>query len=357
MELLPADPSSMDDVYRLADATERARSPGKLDRPRRRWKPTPLVVGLGERPGRSGRDGGRESGVDLAGRRMASAGRAGPRRRRRAQRHGRAGDRRAGRGRQAAAAAEGHEAAAAAPEAGPAAVPAAGLERLAGGPRGDPLGPGRRDVHLVGHDQEDRQLRLGAGGAPDRRAGGDCRSTPTPTTSRATRPIGDEHANDPREPAMMVRRRGGRRRRRRRRRRDRRRRPGLGRPSATPRVRGAGKGRINEGLEPPRRQDRRPGPLAAEPAPRRTRPPTWAAAARSPATPSSTSRRSASPSTSSPARSSATSRTTRSPSSGSSTSRSRCRTTRRPSSRSSTASPASSRSTSTRTRTRSRPAR
>ena len=73
---------------------------------------------------------------------------------------------------------------------GPAALPDAGLERLAGGPCGDPLGPGRRHVRAGGHAQEDHPARLGAWRRTGRASRRRCRSTPTRTTSRATRPLG-----------------------------------------------------------------------------------------------------------------------------------------------------------------------
>ena len=147
----------------------------------------------------------------------------------------------------------------------------------------------------AGRDQEDRQLRLGAGRLPHRASR---RSSPIyadPDNIPRDQAVGDEHGGDPREPALEMAEgdgggedgdgggaivAGGR--------------SALGRPSATPRVRGAGKAQDQRGREPARRQDRGPGRLAHEPAARRRPPPTSAAAARSPATPSSTSRRSAS---------------------------------------------------------------
>ncbi len=57
-----------------------------------------------------------------------------------------------------------------APWSSPIAARAASLECLAGRARGGPLGPGRRDVLVERHDQEDRQFRFGAGWLPQRRA-------------------------------------------------------------------------------------------------------------------------------------------------------------------------------------------
>ena len=87
-----------------------------------------------------------------------------------------------------------------------------------------------------------------------------CRSTPTPTTSRRDKAIGDEHADDSGRAGavvvgegeadedggggVIVAGRGHR--------------PALDHPEGP----GAGKGRINEGYEPARRQDRRSGRLA-----------------------------------------------------------------------------------------------
>ena len=71
--------------------------------------------------------------------------------------------------------------------------------RLAGGPRGDLVGLGRRDLHVVGRDQEDRQLRLGAGLLPQRRArvAADLRR---PGQHPRDRAIGDENASTPASP-------------------------------------------------------------------------------------------------------------------------------------------------------------
>ena len=119
------------------------------------------------------------------------------------------------------------------------------------------------------------------------------------------RAIGDEHANTPGEAAPVVLAMGERQRGRRERRYDRCRRRSSGRPSNTPRVRGVGKGRINEGSSLPGvKIDGLGGsPLSLIPAAPAA---DLSGGGKIAGDPTSTSRRSASPSTSWPARSSAT---------------------------------------------------
>ena len=186
---------------------------------------------------------------------------------------------------------------------------AAGLGRLAGGPR-------RRSSTILaaGHVHTDARsskvvANINSALVPDaqrRRGGADADLRRPVDTSRRDQAVGNEDRRRPRAAGRRRRRLGG---------------IGTGPPSATPSVGRVGRGRSARGPSLPRPQDRgqRLGPLACCPPPpgRRPRRRRHDRRRRHLSRPTTSARRS----TSSPARSSATSASTSSPSSGSSTSR------------------------------------
>ncbi len=239
MELRPADPSSSDDVYGLAEPEEPATTPGKPALSAATMEAAPLVVGVEERPGEDGAAGTQADAGEV----------------------------------------EENGAASSVPSSSNGAKADPGPRAKAAGPKGPKLRPRRRgrirlryllqawSVSLVVHvgiltalaaatfsasDSIKQVLNIDSALAGHR--AGEQEILPIyadPDNIERNKTIGDEHADDPREPALMVVGdgggdsdgddggvivAGGQ---------------GTGRPSNTPRVRGAGKGRINENASLP----------------------------------------------------------------------------------------------------------
>ena len=173
MELRPSDPS-LEDNYGFAMRRRPARRiEQSVDLRGDRSRPRRVVVGWGSTAPAIERSLAHPGSSSPSAK--GAAARTGPRvRRRRRHRPRRRPRRRRSAPQPRAGRAERQQAAAPQADAGPAAVPAPGLELLAGGARGDPLGAGRRDV-LARRTRSRRSINFDSAlaSSPQRRAGVD----------------------------------------------------------------------------------------------------------------------------------------------------------------------------------------